>query len=127
MPASRSALAMILAPRSWPSRPTLATTTRSRPDVLVWITSALLVDRGLAVSAENVLQRGDDLALGSAGAGAVEQRRHEVAVRVGGHLAQLAQHAVDRGGVAGAAQAAHAIDLLALELRVDMQDLDRLL
>src|SRR4051794_24963942 len=28
MPASRSARAMILAPRSWPSRPGLATTTR---------------------------------------------------------------------------------------------------
>src|SRR5215207_7229369 len=28
MPASRSALAMIFAPRSWPSRPGLATTTR---------------------------------------------------------------------------------------------------
>src|ERR1700674_758444 len=31
MPASRSARAMILAPRSWPSRPGLATTTRILP------------------------------------------------------------------------------------------------
>src|SRR5262249_25041398 len=36
MPASRSARAMILAPRSWPSRPGLATTTR----ILLWVLDA---------------------------------------------------------------------------------------
>src|ERR1700694_3847156 len=37
MPASRSARAMILAPRSWPSRPGLATTTR----ILLWVLEAV--------------------------------------------------------------------------------------
>src|SRR3981081_3370938 len=36
MPASRSARAMIFAPRSWPSRPGLATTTR----ILFWLADA---------------------------------------------------------------------------------------
>src|SRR5687768_8740946 len=43
MPASRSARAMILAPRSWPSRPGLATTTPilPRPSTLAgWIDAA---------------------------------------------------------------------------------------
>src|SRR5665213_2237891 len=48
MPASRSARAMILAPRSWPSRPGLATTTRIFP-----LASAMsdLDDDGVALSA----------------------------------------------------------------------------
>src|ERR671936_774933 len=37
MPASRSARAMIFAPRSWPSRPGLATTTRILPAVRLGI------------------------------------------------------------------------------------------
>src|SRR4051794_7367131 len=44
MPASRSARAMIFAPRSWPSRPGLATTTRilrAVPDALFAVSSVL--------------------------------------------------------------------------------------
>src|ERR671916_247715 len=68
MPASRRPRAMIFAPRSWPSRPGLATTTR--------ITSE---DGCFGVGAVDALQRLDDFAFGAVGAGAVEQRFHQVA------------------------------------------------
>src|SRR5438067_1890456 len=51
MPASRSARAMIFAPRSWPSSPGLATTTRILPFVSLGIVERTLVgesQRGVA-------------------------------------------------------------------------------
>src|ERR1700722_13508485 len=82
MPASRKARAMILAPRSWPSRPGLATTTRILPlggasadtcsdlqDNRVAL-SAAGADRGAAVAAAATAQlvdeRADDARAGSA-------------------------------------------------------------
>src|SRR3954471_9564782 len=44
MPASRRARAMILAPRSWPSRPGLATTTR-----IFWVVLGADIGEGAAI------------------------------------------------------------------------------
>src|ERR687892_2673264 len=107
MPASRSARAMIFAPRSWPSRPGLATTTR--------ITSE---DGCLGVGAVDALQRFDDFAFGAVGAGAVEQRLHQVAAR-GGAVAQLCERLLGGVGVAARLDGLHPGDLFALELRRD--------
>src|SRR5690242_20242725 len=101
MPASRSARAMIFAPRSWPSRPGFATTTRiflvavafivgresrrveQRPVPLPDLADGS-EDGRLGVGAEDALERLDDLALRRVRAGAVEQRLHEVGVAGGG-------------------------------------------
>src|SRR5829696_1185836 len=115
IPASRSARAMILAPRSWPSRPGLATTTRSRVVAgrsLVALTVCSLEDRCLAVGAEDLLQRGDGLALGGVGASALQQRRHQVAVRLGSRLLELTQQPLDGRTVAPLADSADTLGLL---------------
>src|SRR5947209_16206370 len=112
MPASRRARAMILAPRSWPSRPGLATTTRIFFDVLI---GGSLEDRALPVGAEHPLEGRDDLALGGVRAGGVEQGRHQVLVLARGGLAQDVQRRLHRGAVARGAGRLHASDLLALE------------
>src|SRR5436190_23055799 len=91
MPASRSARAMILAPRSCPSSPGLATTTRILRLPLAFMRARILVtsppsgargrrleDRGLGVGAEHRLERLDDLALGRMRTRRLQQRRHEV-------------------------------------------------
>src|SRR3954447_16236468 len=98
MPASRRARAMILAPRSWPSRPGLATTTRILRAVAVVIgagkRSGCSEDGGLGIRPEDLLQGGDHLALGGAGAGGGDDRLHQVAVGRGDSL-QLGQGALD--------------------------------
>src|SRR6478735_1907833 len=89
MPASRRARAMILAPRSCPSRPGLATTTRifravaasmSAGKVSAWPEKRppALEDGRLGVGAEDLLHGGDHLALGRPGAGGLDDRRHQV-------------------------------------------------
>src|SRR5688572_741358 len=103
IPASRRARAMIFAPRSWPSSPGLATTTRilrppAEPVAAVSVlasTGGTLEDRGLRVGAEHPLERLDDLALAGVCASTVEQRIHEVAVG-GGRLAERGERALDR-------------------------------
>src|ERR1700709_1202351 len=129
MPASRGARAMILGPRSWPSKPGLATTTRILRAVAVVIgrgkRSGCSEDGGLGVSAEDLLHRGDHLALGGADAGGGDDRLHQVAVRRGDPL-QLRQGALDGGTVAAGAGSREAVGLLAFEARVDLQDRGRL-
>src|SRR5687768_9878762 len=120
MPASRSARAMIFAPRSWPSRPGLATTTRS----LRAPAGCISVHRRLEVRAPHVLQRGDDLALAGVRAGAVQQRRHEVRARARRATAQIGERDLDGAGVAARAYALQTVELLALERRVDPQRRD---
>ena len=78
--------------------------------------------QGFGVGAEHGLQGLDDLALGGVYARAVEQVRHQVALP-GGGLAQGGEGALDGGAVAARADGLHAVDLLALERRVDPQDL----
>src|SRR5437764_13303551 len=106
MPASRNARAMIFAPRSCPSRPGLATTTRIFFSVEVLITGTgraeckrrsadvcarrtqPLERRRLAVGAEYGLQGSDHFAFGRFGAGGVEEKWHEVLVGAAGGLLQ---------------------------------------
>src|SRR3712207_3066462 len=134
MPASRSARAMILAPRSCPSRPGLATTTRIlRPEPPASAAAGLsavpsmrrgsLEDGGLRIGAEDLLQGGHDLALGGVHAGAVEQRVHQVAVALR-DLLELRERGLDLDAAPARADPLEAIDLLALERRVDAQDLE---
>src|ERR1044072_9404811 len=116
IPASRSARAMILAPRSWPSRPGLATTTR-----IVLAVAAPLADAGqpsgleggaLGVGAQDLLHRRDHLALGGAGARGFDNRRHQVLLG-GGDPLQLGERRLHRGSVAAGAGPLQAVDLLA--------------
>src|SRR2546426_11788849 len=72
-PASRRARAMILAPRSWPSRPTLPT--RSRTFRALFISE---LHPSFAVRAEDLLERAADFAHGGVGAHRLEDRRHQV-------------------------------------------------
>src|SRR4051812_4802934 len=104
MPASRSARAMIFAPRSCPSRPGLATTTRifRSPAGMAGAIVANrgpLEDRRLPVGPEDLLQRRDDLALAAVGPRRLEQRRHEVGPLLRGGRAQRAQRRLDAGRV----------------------------
>src|SRR5579884_4221494 len=121
MPASRRARAMIFAPRSWPSRPGFATTTRIFPAI-----RASLEDGGLAPGAPHVAERVAHLAHRDVGAGAGHDRLHQVRVAFGG-TAEVGERPLDRGGVAAGAQCPDTFDLLALERGVDAQDLGLLL
>src|SRR5215208_8022913 len=83
-----------------------------------------LEDRGFCVGAEDRLQGLDDLALGGVYARAVEEVRHEIVVVARRGLLELGEGRLPGLGVAARADALHAIDLLALQRRVDPQDLD---
>src|SRR5215210_5079427 len=83
IPASRSARAMILAPRSWPSRPGLATTTRILRAAAGSFTPGSVDGselRVLRIRTEDFLQRRDHLALAHPSTRAVEQERHQVLI-----------------------------------------------
>src|SRR3954469_6370544 len=125
MPASRRARAMILAPRSCPSRPGLATTTRILRSVAVVISGGSLEHRRLGVGPEDLLHRRDHLALGGAGAGGGEDRRHQVGL-AGARPLELGQGAGDGGAVAAGPSRRQAVDLLAFEAGVDLEDRGRL-
>src|SRR6188474_3319046 len=125
IPASRRARAMILAPRSCPSKPGLATTTRILRAVAASISAGSLEDGGLRVGAEDLLHRRDHLSLRGAGAGGGDDRRHQVLLRRG-CTSQLGKGALHSAGVASSASRLQAIDLLALQRRVDAQDRGRL-
>src|SRR3954452_1698764 len=94
MPASRRARAMILAPRSCPSRPGLATTTRILRAVAASICggnpSGCLENRRLGGGAEDLLQGRAHLSLAGAGPGGGDDRRHQVRV-AGGCLLELGE------------------------------------
>ena len=79
----------------------------------------------LGVGAQDVLQRLDDLALGGVHAGAVEQGSASGSRRAAAASRSAASAASTAGAVAARAHGLHAVDLLALERRVDAQDLDR--
>src|SRR5579863_5566711 len=72
MPASRRARAIIFAPRSWPSSPGLATSTRM---------GTFMSDiRTFFVCSKNLSQRAADLAKSGPAPDGVEQRRHQIAI-----------------------------------------------
>src|SRR6266496_2557025 len=113
IPASRRARAMIFAPRSCPSRPGLAITTRILPTI-----SPTLEDRRLAPGAPHLAQRVAHLSERRVRARGLDDRRHQVRVACGGPL-ELGERLFDRGGVASRPQRLHALDLLLLERGVD--------
>src|SRR5947209_2102579 len=122
MPASRSARAMIFAPRSWPSRPGFATTTRIFLSVEALMGRGSLERRRFGVAAEHSLERRDHLALGRLGSGSVEQMRRQVLALI----ASRPLESLERRGcgrlIAALTSCPDTRDLLLLELRVDSQD-----
>src|ERR1700690_1389706 len=95
---------MTFAPRSWPSKPALATMTRSgRAGALAVVISEL---GRLRVAAVDLDHRFDDLALGGDRAHAVDQPRHDVLVARAGPL-ERRQRRLDRGRVAAGAHRLH--------------------
>src|SRR6059058_2184402 len=82
IPASRSARAMIFAPRSCPSRPGFATTTRIFFSEEA-ATGPRSLERGrFPVRAEHLLKRLHHLSLGGIRSGRLEQVGHQVLARV---------------------------------------------
>src|SRR3990172_891417 len=130
MPASRRARAMTLAPRSWPSRPGLATSTR----IFLSVISSL---RPLRLCGERYLGHGDffvgaedgaegvaDFAQGGVGAHAVEDARHRVLVAAGGGL-QILECLGDAAVVALAPHLGKPFTLLASHRLVNLENLQR--
>src|SRR5262245_28264622 len=119
-PASRSARAMILAPRSWPSRPTLPTSSRSRGPSMV-----SSEDADFAVLAEHGLHRTADLPDRRAPADRLEDQGHQVLTAL-----RAARDGVERAGnravVAGRLDLREARLLLDLDLPADLQDVESL-
>src|SRR5664279_895963 len=122
---------MIFAPRSCPSSPGLATTTRiffsevlmggapasvrnARVKRRPGKTHALLrwpsEGGGFAVGAEHGLQRLDHLALGRLGARGVEQQRHQVRPLVASAILERVQSRVDGRVVTGGADRSEPLD-----------------
>src|ERR1700733_4934943 len=147
MPASRRARAMILAPRSCPSSPGLATTTRIFLSVaegiegagilLMWVQSApphperhragcprrALEDRGLAITADHGLELADHFPLGAFGARGLDQQRHQVLARVARRLDKRLQRPRRAVAVASLANRLDPVHLVDLEGGIDAEDL----
>src|SRR3954462_5649906 len=86
-----------------------------------------LEDRHLRVGPEDLLERLHYLTFRGVYARALEKVRHQVRVWARRRPCELRQLALDGRAVAARAHAAHAVDLLALERRVDVEELDRAL
>ena len=105
---------------------------RPRRGTLAWPlterASIALEDRRLAPDAPDLAERVAHLAHRHVGAGGVDDRRHQVAAVARGVLASARASAASTAGrVAPRAQRLDALDLLPLERRVDLEDLERLL
>ncbi len=84
-----------------------------------WVTRAFSSERRLLpVVAPYLLEGLDDLALGRAGAGRVEQDRHQI-LATRGRRFEPGERPFERGAVAIGFRRAQPIDLLALERRID--------
>src|SRR5215208_4325384 len=86
--------------------------------------SGRLEDGGFGVGAEHGLEGLDDLALGGMYAGAVKEVRHQIVLVLRRGGLELGECGLACGAVAAGADALDAVDLLALQGRVDPQDLD---
>src|SRR5271169_88627 len=99
-PASRKARAMILAPRSWPSRPGFATRMRSRFSGT--LNSFLLLERSdprrVAIHAEHLAEDVGDFTDGALLLHGIDDRRHEIGAVGGGALDGRQGGAHVRGG-----------------------------
>src|SRR5690606_33414614 len=101
-------------PRSWPSRPTLATSTRS-----VIVPRPRSDDRRLDPRAELVLEGPDDLALGGVRLDRGEDGRHEVHVGIGGVAADRGERLLDGRVVAVVLHLVEPLELRLLDLGAD--------
>src|SRR3972149_3313054 len=119
-PASRSARATTLRPRSCPSSPGFA----SRRRKALAISSIVSDDRGFAVLAVHAPQHPADLSQGHVGFDALQDRVHGVA-RAFGRTSQGVQTTPSPRSVAIAAYPLRACHLPALDIRIDAQDRDR--
>src|SRR5690348_3540702 len=119
MPASRSARAMILAPRSCPSSPGLATTTRIFFSVAGGIEAAgILKNWSFAVAAEHGLQSADHLALGHFRTRRLDQQRHQVLTGIARRLGQRLERPSRGIGIPALPDRLDSLHLLGLEGRI---------
>src|SRR5512143_850569 len=116
-PASRSARAMILAPRSWPSRPGLAIRMRRRRS-----DTRASQPGGVAVDAEHLAEDVGDLAHRDLGLHRLDDRRHQV-LSVPRRRPHRRDALVHETALAPLLALAHACHLRALDLVADTQDL----
>src|SRR6478609_4525725 len=86
-----------------------------------------LEHRRLTPDAPNLAEGVTHLAHRHVGASRVEDRRHQIPVVAGRILLQTGESGLDCPRVTPATQRLHALDLLALERRVDLEDRDLLL
>src|ERR1700681_2043117 len=112
MPASRSMRATTLTPRSWPSRPTLATSTRS---ALTKGSSG----GALGPGAEDAFEGRDRLADGGVRGGRLEEGGHEVDVRVRGVACETGQRRVHRAAAPAGLDVREPFQLTLFDRRVD--------
>src|SRR5437764_7753935 len=116
-PASRSARATSLAPRSWPSSPGLAT--RTRTGEAIRTPSHSKYDRLLEL-APLVLEHADHLADGAVRLGAVDQEGHEVLAVLGGGRREGAERGLHVGGRPGALDLGQPFELADAALLVEL-------
>src|SRR5215470_1667443 len=117
MPASRRRRAITLTPRSWPSSPTFASSTR-----IGWLK---LEDRRLHVGPELRAKRFDDLSTRGAGAHGLDRRGHDVGVRVADGLDEVVERPGETRGVAGRAVDAQRLDLALLRFGIHAMQHER--
>src|SRR5262249_52906655 len=119
-PASRRARAMILAPRSCPSKPGLATRMRSGRSLIASNPG------GIAILAEGLAEHVGDLAHRDALLHRGEDRRHDVVAALA-RIADAPRGVARLGAVARLLPRPYAIGLLPLDVGIDLQDRDRAL
>src|SRR5215472_12620660 len=112
-PASRSARAMIFAPRSCPSRPGLATRILSR-------LSATSDPTWISVDAEFGAEHVADLAHRAVAPHRLAYRLHQILARAAG-LCDAGERLARGPGIALALEPAHALHLHLLERRIDLE------
>src|SRR4051812_44659131 len=113
--------ATTLIPRSWPSSPTLATSTRAPVDVTA--IHNLLETRGFDPGAEHALEGGNHLAHRGPDPRRLHQRRHDVGAGIGGVGDELTQGALDRSAITGVLHGVETLALQLLGLHPDREDL----
>src|SRR5271167_3016736 len=130
MPASRRARAIIFAPRSWPSRPGLAISTRIFfSGICVGEFSSIPMgksgDGDFFVGAEDFAEGVADFAYGGVGFYGVEEEGHQVVFAFGG-FAERVEATVDFGFGAIGAQLREALGLSMGDAFVDLENVQRL-
>src|SRR6476660_7845790 len=117
MPASRRRRAITLTPRSWPSSPTFASSTR-----IGWVT---LEDRRLHVCSELCAKCLDALAARGTGTDRLDRCRHAVGVRVANHLDQIVERPGEASRVARSPVQTQRLDFSLPRLGIHPMQLER--